>query len=286
MREESNTVTVIRAAPTSAPVVSTDDTAAGRVTPSASDVLQRDSRQRDVIPPEKLADCHALVVGVGAVGRQVALQLAAVGVPCLDLVDHDQVGIENLATQGYWHFDVGTPKVEATGEACRLLNPAVSLSLHFERFRRSSVKTLPAFLDGDRLAVVFCCVDSIETRRLVWESVRPHAALFVDGRMSAEVIRVLASDDPGSGAQDASYSATLFRADQAYAGPCTARSTIYTASIAAGLMLSAFTRWLRGMAVEPDLTLNLLAGELSVGSHGVPPHSIPPHHVPPHSTHR
>jgi hypothetical protein len=49
---------------------------------------------------------------------------------------------------------------------------------------------------------------------------------------------------------------------QAQAGPCTAHGTVYTASIAAGLMLYQCTRWLRGVPVEADVTLNLLAGEL------------------------
>jgi molybdopterin-synthase adenylyltransferase len=33
-------------------------------------------------------------------------------------------------------------------------------------------------------------------------------------------------------------------------------NTIYTASIAAGLMIGQFTRWLRGLPVEADLLLN------------------------------
>ena len=37
----------------------------------------RDIRQRELIPPQKLANVHAIVIGVGVVGRQVALQLAA-----------------------------------------------------------------------------------------------------------------------------------------------------------------------------------------------------------------
>ena len=72
----------------------------------------RDLRQRSVVPPERLAACHALVVGVGAVGRQVALQLAAVGVPRLTLFDDDRVAVENLAPQGYWVEDLGLPKVQ------------------------------------------------------------------------------------------------------------------------------------------------------------------------------
>jgi hypothetical protein len=78
--------------------------------------------------------------------------------------------------------------------------------------------------------------------------------------MSAEVLRVIAVDQP---AVDNYYSKTLFAAEQAYVGACTARSTIYTASIAAGMMLHQFAKWLRGLPVDPDLTLNLLAGELT-----------------------
>ena len=47
-------------------------------------------------------------------------------------------------------------------------------------------------------------------------------------------------------------------------GRCTARSTIYSASIAAGLMAHQFTRWFRGIPVDCDMSLNLLAGELAV----------------------
>ncbi len=102
-------------------------------------------------------------------------------------------------------------------------------------------------------------MDSIVRRRLIWEAVKLQAALFVDGRMSAEVIRVLAVDSPAS---DDFYHRTLFAAEEAYAGSCTARSTIYTASVAAGLMVGQMTKWLRRLPVDRDLTLNLLSAEL------------------------
>jgi sulfur carrier protein ThiS adenylyltransferase len=224
---------------------------------------QRDVRQREIVPPDALAACHGVVIGVGAIGRQLAMQLAAVGVAALDLVDHDTVGEENLAPQAYWPADLGRPKVQATAEICRSINPAVEIAAHPERFRRSAVHDLPCFRPGEapgRRPAVFACVDSIVTRELIWSSVRGRAAFYADARMSAEVVRVLASDRP---ATDAYYPTTLFAAEQAYAGSCTAKSTVYTASIAAGLMVSAFTRWLRGLAVERDLVLNLLAAELT-----------------------
>jgi sulfur carrier protein ThiS adenylyltransferase len=221
--------------------------------------LERDARQRDLVPPARLAACHALVVGVGAIGRQVALQLAAVGVPRLTLYDDDRVGPENLACQGYFAEEVGQRKVLATAELCRRLHPVARVSPLAERFRRSTAKQLHA---GEDLCV-FACVDAIGTRRLLWEAVRHSAAFFVDGRMSAEVLRVLAVAHP---ATDGYYAGTLFDPGEAYVGACTARSTIYTASIAAGLMLGQWTRWLRGLPIDADLCLNLLASELTVTS--------------------
>src|SRR5208283_1053638 len=123
---------------------------------------------------------------------------------------------------------------------------------------RSTLRDLPS----DNNQIIFCCVDSIVTRRMVWETTRSSALLLIDGRMNAEVLRVLAVDDPAS---DHYYPSTLFAAAEAHIGACTARSTIYTASIAAGLMIHQFTKWLRGLPVDGDVTLNLLAAEMTVG---------------------
>jgi hypothetical protein len=219
--------------------------------------LERAVRQREVVPPEALAGCHAVVVGVGAIGRQVALQLAAIGVPLLILYDHDRVEEVNLAPQGYRPDQLTFAKVDATASDCQRTNPQVHVIPKAEFFRRSTARQLSV---AQSELVVFACVDSIGTRRLLWESVRSHAALYIDGRMSAEVLRVLAVDSPRG---DSYYQTTLFAAEEAYTGSCTARSTIYTASIAAGLMLSQFTKWLRRLPVDHDVTLNLLAAELT-----------------------
>ena len=59
---------------------------------------------------------------------------------------------------------------------------------------------------------------------------------------------------------------TRLRAQEAQAGSCTAHSTIYAATIAAGLMVHQFTRWLRDLPVDIDSTVNLLAGEWVVAA--------------------
>ncbi len=81
--------------------------------------------------------------------------------------------------------------------------------------------------------------------------------------MAAEMCRILIACDPKSRAH---YPTTLFAGEQAYSGSCTAKSTIYCANVAAGLMLAQFTKWLRQLPVDVDITLNLLTSELTVAS--------------------
>jgi len=83
-----------------------------------------------------------------------------------------------------------------------------------------------------------------------------------DGRMSAEVLRILTACDLESRKH---YPTTLFSSEEAFVGACTAKTTIYCANIAAGLMLAQFTRYLRQLPIDCDIQFNLLASELTVG---------------------
>ncbi len=79
--------------------------------------------------------------------------------------------------------------------------------------------------------------------------------------MSAEVLRVLTARDTASRDH---YPTTLFSAGEAYAGACTAKTTIYCANIAAGMMLAQFAKYLGNLPVDPDIQLNLLTSEITV----------------------
>ena len=211
---------------------------------------ERYSRQADVVPAEVLRDTPVTVIGIGALGRQVALQLAAMGIKTLVLVDFDTVDESNLASQGYLESDLGQLKVDATAEACLRLNSKVKVFKMACRFRRSMA------IRG----AVFCCVDAISTRKLIWEAVRDSCRFFGDGRLTAGVIRVLTVCD-SIGLEH--YPKTLFTQEEAHAGTCTSKMTIFSANIAAGLLLSQFAKYLRGVPVEPDMLLNLNSMELT-----------------------
>ena len=200
-----------------------------------------------------MAGERATVIGVGAVGRQVALQLTALGVPKLQLIDFDVVELSNVTTQGYHAEDVGRPKVDATAGACYQIEPQLDLELVGDRFR-------PALDVGTS---VFCCVDLISARAAIWRALESRCGFWGDARMLGETLRVLCADEP---AERRHYRTTLFPQTEAQAGRCTSRSTIYAASLAAALLVHQFTRHLRGLPLDADTSFNLLAGEYVVAS--------------------
>jgi len=214
-------------------------------------LIERYSRQRDIVPMQRLHECKVTVIGVGAIGRQIALQLAAIGIRWLQLIDFDKVEASNLASQGYWEEDLGTSKVQATSDLCYKINESIEFIEVEERFNR-------------RMEIgnaVFCCVDSIQVRQLIWSAVGDKVLFFCDGRMSAETMRILTACDTASRYH---YPKTLFATEEAFTGTCTAKTTIYCANMAAALIVAQFTKYLRHLPVDPDVQFNLLAMECSV----------------------
>ncbi len=205
-------------------------------------------RQRDLVPEEKLNDTPITIIGVGAIGRQVAIQLACMGARTLQLIDFDTVDETNVTTQGYLPAQVGRSKVAALRDSICEIDPKIAVETINDRYR--------AKYNAGK--AVFCCVDSISARGAIWRSIRDRADFWCDGRMLCETIRVLTAT-PTAGFDQ--YPSTLFAQADAQAGPCTSQSTIYAASIAAGLMVHQLVRHLRRQQPEVSSVLNLLAGE-------------------------
>jgi sulfur carrier protein ThiS adenylyltransferase len=208
-------------------------------------------RQQSLIATTKLRHTSATVIGVGAIGRQVAIQLAALGVGSLQLIDFDLVESHNVTSQGYRGNEVGSAKVIATAHAISEIDQDVPVETVQDRFR----------LRTPCSDIVFCCVDSIQTRSLIWNHLKRRFSFWSDARMLGEVIRVLSATDESRSIKK--YSDSLFSDADAQTGSCTSRSTIYTANIAAGLMVHQFTRWLRKLPLDDGLCFNLLSSELT-----------------------
>lgn len=222
--------------------------------PDKLDIKLRNSRQETMAPYEKLINSECVVIGVGAVGRQVARQLASMGVKSLSIWDHDTVEIENLAPQGYAEVDLGRNKAEVTAQDCKALNSNVDVGFEKRRFARSDFRKLAG-------KNVFMCVDSIETRSNIFESaVKAGASWIGDTRVAGEVVRVISQDSPK---ENSKYKTTLFAQNEAFSGSCHGKMFGPGANLAASTVVAKFTQKLRNAIDEfTDININMSEWDL------------------------
>ena len=175
-------------------------------------------RQRDIIPPEKLATLEVTVIGAGAVGSFTCLTLAKMGVTNITVYDGDTVEEHNLPNQWYRSRDLGRKKVEALAEIIFDFTD-VMLTTHPHHYIHENLT-----------GIVICAVDTMDTRLLLWREVKKFKPeLYIDARMGAEVgkIHVVHPSDPASRRK---YEEDLYPSSEALHAPCTAKATVYCAA--------------------------------------------------------
>jgi sulfur carrier protein ThiS adenylyltransferase len=209
-----------------------------------------------------LKTVRAYIVGVGAIGSQVAKQLAHIGVEVIHIVDFDTVDVENLAVQGFTEADLGKKKVDAVSEACAAINSAVTIKSSTSKFRKVMIEKIEK-TDDDRI-VIISAVDKMDVRKNIWEAYAEKFknvanALFVDSRMGAETARILTVRGTE---EQPHYEKTLFNEGEGLQQSCTSKSTIYCANIAAGMIVGQFTKWLRGCYPDRDTLFGIFTNQL------------------------
>lgn len=102
------------------------------------------------------------VVGTGAIGSNICIQLARIGVNTVHIYDFDTVSAHNITNQCFDEADIGLPKVEAIARKMRNINPEMVVHIHSEGL------TEPYICNG----YVFMCVDKIELRREIVEAAK------------------------------------------------------------------------------------------------------------------
>lgn len=209
----------------------------------------RGTRYSGALPISLLSSRHALVVGVGAIGHQVSLLLAAMGVP-LTLIDPDTVSEVNLGPQLYRPDWIDWPKVDACKSDCLNLNPGLPIATICDRFDPE--------MDVSALDV-FCCVDQMDARKSVHYASMQHNRFFCEARMGAESMEVRTCV-PDAHVQ---WLRSWFPQSEARTLPCTFRSTPYCAYVCAGLMVAQYSRFLRNIPVDPTVSLDLFTSSFS-----------------------
>jgi sulfur carrier protein ThiS adenylyltransferase len=189
---------------------------------------------------EKLRTTPITIVGVGAVGRQVALQLAVMGAERVTLIDPDVVEEVNFGSQGYRTNQLNLSKVTATWEDVCTIQPVNQWDTSPQRFKRGKPRT----------PIIFCCVDNMSSRSLMYDCLKNEINYFGDVRMGPENIRLLCAYNLESWEH---YGTTLYSDEEARPNRCTAGMTYYGACIAAGKAVAMMVQWLRGQTPPWDV---------------------------------
>ena len=194
----------------------------------------------------QLSSHHVTVLGLGGVGRQVALQLAALGVARLQLIDVGTISGRTHAAEGYAEDDIGRSKVHAAAQLCHQINPKLDIQTQQSR-------SLPDLDFGD---AVFCCILLSRRRRSIWQ-VLGHRVRFYTGVDVADdriylpvVVNTAAPDDePVNIKMLPPWGETVGRQRSA--------CSVQIASIVAGLMVAEFVRFTAGQGASHEIHLNL-----------------------------
>lgn len=203
----------------------------------ADEDSQRFLRNRDLVDQEAINRHTVTIVGLGAIGSQLAEQLSKLGVTRFVLIDPDVVSEVNLGVQGFYEDEVGLSKVHAVEGRLQKVRSRAQVSAHPEPWQPGA-DSIP------ERSVIFAAVDSISVRRQLYdqELLRRKAPCLLDARMSAEAFQCFCVPR-GCPEVLHAYGKTLFPQAEAHQERCTARSTIYCAAMAAASLCAMYKRW-------------------------------------------
>ena len=190
------------------------------------------ARQSMACPQDKLKDLNVLVVGVGAIGRQIARQVGLLGVNSITCVDDDLIE-EHNAKQISSKIEI--VKVHYIQEELAQLCPSVKVNA-------LPVRWNPKI--GDKFDVVFPTVDNIEIRGNIFKFYQEKCRAFFDIRIGGDMALVLSVT--GSFSDKDWYKKTLFKKSEANRNGCAQPMTNFIANVSSGLAVAQFANWVTG----------------------------------------
>ena len=115
------------------------------------------NKHMDYFNPDNLKDSMVHIVGLGAIGSNLAMQLVRMGIRNFVLYDFDEVAEHNIPNQQYNQEDLGRTKLECITEKMLAVNPEILVLNVNQGWEPGTVLT----------DYVFLCLDSIELRHQI-----------------------------------------------------------------------------------------------------------------------
>ena len=186
------------------------------------------TRQLDLIPLMAL-NRKITVIGAGAIGSFTVLNLVKMGFTDVTVYDFDSVSIENMNCQWYRKKDIGKPKVLALKE---IILDFTDVPIEIRQLKWNGTQDLEG--------IVISAVDSMEVRRQIWKHCFGNYKVewLIDPRMAAEYA-LMYTIDPSDEKDQKTYEATLYSDSESVQEACTAKATMYTATMISGHVAKA-----------------------------------------------
>ena len=195
------------------------------------------------------------VIGAGATGSYLLLQLAKLGVQDIHVWDFDKIEDHNLANQLYGPDHIGMNKVDAIQKVLKE-QADMDITVHAERVTDQR-------LDG----VVFLLTDTMASRKEIFANslkFKPHVDLVIETRMGAQEMVIHAFEPVHPGLVE-KWESTLTSDDVEVAAPsdCGAQTTIgATASMLAGFASWQFLKHAAGQPVDHYQYISIAPAQL------------------------
>eukprot|EP00252_Welwitschia_mirabilis_P016121 TRINITY_DN35633_c0_g1_i1.p1 TRINITY_DN35633_c0_g1~~TRINITY_DN35633_c0_g1_i1.p1 ORF type:complete len:491 (-),score=98.50 TRINITY_DN35633_c0_g1_i1:183-1655(-) len=110
-----------------------------------------------------LLKTSVLLVGAGGLGSPAALYLAACGIGCLGIIDHDVIEMNNLHRQViHSEQSLGQSKVKSAAASCKAINSAINVVEHADRLMAKNALDIISKYD-----IVVDATDNLPTRYLI-----------------------------------------------------------------------------------------------------------------------
>ena len=153
------------------------------------------SRHSEIFLPDKVL--HPIhIIGVGATGSFVAMELARLGCPVLNIYDFDNVELHNIPNQYYDTGDLNLQKVDALEIKLKEINPNIVINKY-------NCAVLPHKEEGkDNISIdemagyVFLLVDSMTVRKDLWDAIKGNKNIIHvwESRLGSDQARVYSLD--------------------------------------------------------------------------------------------
>lgn len=219
-------------------------------------------RHLDVFSVEHFGNKRIDIIGAGAVGSAIAVQLAKLGLENIHVWDFDQVEGHNIANQRFNLSHIGQPKVKALAA---IIKEATGHDIEVHEQKLEGGETL-----GD---VVFLAVDTMAARKAIWQKslrMKLRTKLVIETRMGAEEGRVYAVC-PVKPAHVRTYETCFYDDETAQVSACGASVTVgATADMTASYAVWQFMRWAALEARAQKAVSSASGGDAGEGASAAP----------------